>query len=187
MGEVYLAEDERLGRQVALKILPLNMLDDRSRLKRFEREARTVSALNHPNILTIYDLEEEDGIHLFASEFVKGITLREKLDSGRLSILETLEIAIQMASALQAAHEAGVVHRDIKPENVMIREDGYVKVLDFGLAKLKEKAEATDSDRTLTQRFSLPGVIMGTVSYMSPEQARGTDIDGRSDISALGS
>jgi len=186
MGEVYLAEDERLGRQVALKILPHDMLEDGGRLRRFEREARTVSALNHPNILTIYDFEEDDGIHLFASEFVKGSTLRQRLDCGGLPTADTLEIAIQIASALQAAHEAGVVHRDLKPENVMIREDGYVKVLDFGLAKMTEKPGADEVDKTPTQRLSLPGMIMGTVTYMSPEQARGSRVDERSDIFSLG-
>jgi Predicted ATPase len=186
MGEVYLADDERLGRQVALKVLPEYMLEDPSRLQRFEREASAVSALNHPNILTIYDFEREDDIHFFASEFVKGVTLREKLDEGRLSVTETLEIAIQIASALQAAHDAGVVHRDVKPENVMIREDGYVKVVDFGLAKLSEKVMAGQAEKTLLQRFSIPGMIMGTANYMSPEQARGARVDGRSDIFSLG-
>lgn len=187
MGEVYLADDLRLGRQVALKILPQDMLDEPNRLRRFEREARTVSALNHPNILTIYDFQEQDGIHLFASEYVKGITLRQKLDLGKLEVVETLEIAIQITSALQAAHDAGVVHRDIKPENLMIRDDGYIKVLDFGLAKIKESISEDYIDTAaLTQRFSLPGVIMGTVAYMSPEQARGTHVDFRSDIFNLG-
>jgi predicted ATPase/serine/threonine protein kinase len=186
MGEVYLADDERLGRQVALKVLPEFMLADPNHLQRFEREASAVSALNHPNILTIYDFEREDGINFFASEFVKGVTLREKLERGRITVTETLEIAIQIASALQAAHDAGVVHRDVKPENVMIREDGYVKVVDFGLAKLSEKVMAGQAEKTLIQRFSIPGMIMGTANYMSPEQARGARVDGRSDIFSLG-
>lgn len=186
MGEVYLADDERLGRKVALKVLTADTLKDKSRLQRFEREATTVSALNHPNILTIYDFQLENDLHYFASEFVKGMTLREKLEGGQLPVMETLEIAIQIASALQAAHDAGVIHRDVKPENVMIREDGYVKVLDFGLAKVTEKARVGQAEKTLIQSFSLPGMIMGTVTYMSPEQARGGRIDARSDVFSLG-
>jgi predicted ATPase/tRNA A-37 threonylcarbamoyl transferase component Bud32 len=186
MGEVYLAEDERLRRKVALKVLPQEMLQDRNRLMRFQREANAVSALNHPNILTIFEFEKHDGLQYFASEFVQGVTLREKLDSGRMNVAESLETAVQIASALKAAHAAGVIHRDIKPENVMIRHDGFIKVLDFGLAKQLEKIVSGETDTTLTQRFSLPGMIMGTVNYMSPEQARGTGVDARSDIFALG-
>ena len=186
MGEVYLADDERLSRRVALKVLPVDMLKDKNRLQRFQREATAVSALNHPNILTIFDFQQEDEIHFFAAEFVKGITLRERLERGKLPVVETLEIAIQITSALQAAHEAGVIHRDIKPENVMVREDGYVKVLDFGLAKVTDKLAAGQTEKTLIQRFSLPGMIMGTVTYMSPEQARGGRVDARSDIFSLG-
>ncbi|HEY2865679.1 MAG TPA: protein kinase, partial [Pyrinomonadaceae bacterium] len=186
MGEVYLAEDTRLGREVALKVLPHDVLRDEGRLHRFQREANAVTALNHPNILTIFEFVQDDGIHFFASEFVKGETLRQRLERGQLRIVEALEIAIQVCSALTAAHDAGVIHRDIKPENLMIRDDGYVKVLDFGLAKQMDKAVAGQSDTTLAQRFSLPGMIMGTVAYMSPEQARGTRVDGRSDIFALG-
>ena len=186
MGEVYLADDERLGRQVALKILPRHMLENGSRLRRFELEANAVSALNHPNIITIYEFEQANGIHFFASEFVQGVTLRQKLDAGKLSVNKTLEIAIQVVSALYAAHEAGVIHRDIKPENIMIRDDGYVKVLDFGLAKLAENIKAGDSEWARTKRFSIPGMIMGTMTYMSPEQARGTRVDARSDIFSLG-
>ncbi|HYJ92136.1 MAG TPA: protein kinase, partial [Pyrinomonadaceae bacterium] len=186
MGEVYLAEDVNLDRHVALKVLPQDVLSDKGRLMRFQREANAVSALNHPNILTIFEFAQEGDIHFFASEFVKGQTLRRRLEHETPKVTEALEIAIQICSALQAAHEAGVVHRDIKPENLMIREDGYVKVLDFGLAKQVEKVVAGQADTTLTQRFSLPGMIMGTVSYMSPEQARGTNIDARSDIFALG-
>src|SRR3954451_7088146 len=171
MGEVYLADDQRLGRRVALKVLPKDMLEDENRLSRFEREANAVSALNHPNILTIFEFEQDSGIPFFASEFVNGITLRDRLKNGGLTVTETLEIAMQIGSALQAAHEAGVIHRDIKPENVMIREDGYVKILDFGLAKLTENLKPEELEKTLTQRFSHPGMIMGTVTYMSPEQA----------------
>jgi len=179
MGQVYLAEDEQLGRQVALKVLPLDVLADESRLLRFQREANAVSALNHPNILTIFEFAQEDNLHFFASEFVKGHTLRHRIDRKALRVTEALEITIQICSALAAAHDAGVIHRDIKPENLMIREDGYVKVLDFGLAKQIEKATDGDGETTISQQFSLPGMIMGTVSYMSPEQARGTRIDAK--------
>src|SRR5262245_42201366 len=138
MGEVYLAEDTNLGRKVALKVLPPAFTRDQERLRRFEREARSVSALNHPNILTIYEVGVIGDTHFIATEFIDGQTLRERLRDGRLGLDESLEIAIQVASALAAAHEAGIVHRDIKPENVMLRRDGIVKVLDFGLAKLTE-------------------------------------------------
>ena len=185
MGEVYLAEDEQLRRNVALKVLPEDLLENRERLRRFQREAHVVSALNHPNILTIFEFGTVDDIHFMASEFVKGETLRTRLNNGRLLLHDTLEIAIQIASALKAAHEAGVVHRDIKPENVMIRDDGYVKVLDFGLAKLA--AQPTGNLETSTQKIlSKPGVIMGTVTYMSPEQARARHIDARSDLFSFG-
>jgi len=186
MGEVYLAEDERLRRQVALKVLPFDLAQDRTRLARFQREANAVSALNHPNILTIFEFENADGLQYFASEFVQGVTLRERLDRSRMEAAEVLEIAIQIASALQAAHSARVIHRDIKPENVMIRDDGFVKVLDFGLAKQTVKLVSGETDTTMTERFGLPGMIMGTVTYMSPEQARGSVVDGRSDLFALG-
>jgi len=186
MGEVYLAEDEKLRRRVALKVLPEDVLGDESRLVRFQREASAVSALNHPNILTIFEFENTNGIHFFASEFVKGITLREKLDQGQLSITDALNIGVQIASALAAAHDAGVVHRDIKPENLMIRDDGLVKVLDFGLAKQRQQIVLDGATTTLSSGFSLPGMIMGTVSYMSPEQARGVRVDHRSDIFSLG-
>ena len=186
MGEVYLAEDERLGREVAIKVLPQDVLCDEGRLHRFEREANAVSALNHPNILTIFEFAHENGIHFFASELVKGQTLRQRLESGPLNVVEALEMSMQVCSALGAAHEAGVVHRDIKPENLMIRDDGYLKVLDFGLAKHVGKAMAGRDASTLARRFSLPGMILGTVSYMSPEQARGAHVDARSDIFALG-
>jgi serine/threonine protein kinase/Tfp pilus assembly protein PilF len=192
MGEVYLAEDTRLRRRVALKILPENIADDPNRLLRFEREAFAASALNHPNILTIFEFGAVDNKHFLASEFVEGVSLRQRLGSGSLSLNETLDIAIQTASALQAAHQAGIIHRDIKPDNLMLRADGYVKVLDFGLAKLSEpEAFSTGlvSDpeaQTQKQLQTEAGVIMGTVGYMSPEQTRGLDVDKRTDIWSLG-
>ena len=143
MGEVYLAEDNRLRRQVALKLLPRSMVADRERLRRFQREALAVSALNHPNILTIFEFDSAGEKRFIASEFVDGETLRARLKSERLTVADALDIAIQTVSALQAAHKAGVIHRDIKPENVMIREDGFVKVLDFGLAKLTSQSTAS--------------------------------------------
>lgn len=186
MGEVYLADDLRLNRQVALKILPELMLADRDRLRRFQREADVVSALNHPNILTIFEFGTEGNVHLFASEYVKGETLRDRLKRGRMSVSESLDIAVQVTSALIAAHEAGVVHRDIKPENIMIRNDGYVKVLDFGLAKQTESNPASEFAATRMQLVSQPGLIMGTVAYMSPEQVRARPVDARTDIFSLG-
>ena len=186
MGEVYLAQDEKLHRRVALKILPAHMTADRDRLRRFQREAEVVSALNHPNILTIFEFDTNGDIQLFACEYVKGETLREKIRRGPLPVPEALDIAIQIVSALQAAHEAHVIHRDIKPENVMIRDDGYVKVLDFGLAKLSRPIEEDEDAQTRLQVFSRPGLIMGTTAYMSPEQARGRVIDARTDIFSFG-
>src|SRR6188508_85529 len=185
MGEVYLAQDEQLQRSAALKVLPSDLLQSKDRLRRFQREARVVSALNHPNILTIFEFGAENDIQFLASEFVKGVTLRARLEQGRLALDDALDVATQMASALKAAHEAGVVHRDIKPENVMIREDGYVKVLDFGLAKLTEPPLA-DSSLETQNLLSRPGIIMGTVTYMSPEQARARSIDSRSDLFSFG-
>src|SRR5688500_9892425 len=185
MGEVYLADDEQLNRQVALKVLPQGLLEDKERLRRFQREANVVSALNHPNILTIFEFGTDGGMHFLASEFVKGETLRDRLGAGPLELTDALEIAVQIASALKGAHEAGVVHRDIKPENVMIRDDGYVKVLDFGLAKLTEQTKGESEAKT--KFLSRPGLILGTVTYMSPEQTRGTGaIDARSDLFSFG-
>jgi serine/threonine protein kinase/dipeptidyl aminopeptidase/acylaminoacyl peptidase len=188
MGEVYLAEDTRLRRKLALKVLPENIASDKERLLRFEREAYAASALNHPNILTIHEFGAEDGVRLIATEYVEGETLRDRIKKQPLTFEETLEIAVQIASALSAAHEAKIIHRDIKPENVMLRRDGLLKVLDFGLAKLTEPdqpiidAEAETRAQVKTQ----PGVVMGTVAYMSPEQARGKETDSRSDIWSLG-
>lgn len=191
MGEVWLAEDSRLKRKIALKLLPVAFTTDATRVRRFEREARAASALNHPNILTIHEIgqvpDEDGGTHFIATEFVEGQTLRQRLQQSKLSISEALDIAAQIASALAAAHAAGIVHRDIKPENVMLRPDGYVKVLDFGLARITQREAAKDASLAPTQSIQTdPGLIMGTVGYMSPEQVRGEELDARTDIFSLG-
>ncbi len=187
MGEVYLAQDKRLGRKVALKLLPSSVTKDVSRLRRFEQEARAASALNHPNIITIYEIREANSTLMIATEFVEGETLRQSLvAAGGLSLDAVLHVAIQIADALSAAHQAGIIHRDIKPENIMIRPDGYVKVLDFGLAKLIEPGSPMSVAEAPTKVKTGSGMIMGTVGYMSPEQARGLTVDARSDIFNLG-
>ncbi len=188
MGEVYLARDERLRRKAALKLLPKSLTMDEAQLSRFKNEARTASALNHPNILTVYEIGAEGNMQFIATEFIEGITLRASLAHGRINPDRALEIAVQVASALAAAHDAGVVHRDIKPENIMLRPDGYVKVLDFGIAKLTEQRRASDDHRveTTTLLQTRPGLVLGTAHYMSPEQARGQKVDARSDIWSLG-
>jgi len=163
MGEVYLARDERLGRKVALKLLPERLTADETQLSRFKTEARAASALNHPNILTVYEIGAEGNRHFIATEFIEGITLRTLLARGRMNVRDALEIAVQVASALSAAHEAGVVHRDIKPENIMLRPDGYAKVLDFGIAKLTEQQPESDShDLGTTTLQTQPGLVLGT-------------------------
>ena len=189
MGEVYLAHDLKLRRKVALKILPDQFIQDSVRVKMFAREARAASALNHPNIITIFDIGQFDGLHFIVTEYVEGQTVRQRLNASAMTLREVAEIAVQTAGALAAAHEAGIVHRDIKPENVMVRRDGYVKVLDFGLAKLTEQPTTNRSDLppdTKGIAYSLPGAVIGTASYMSPEQARGETVDSRSDIFSLG-
>src|SRR5213596_2428573 len=191
MGEVYLAEDTKLGRKVALKLLSEELTQNRDRLSRFDQEAYAASALNHPNILTIYEMGDEGGRHYIATEFVDGVTLRKRLSSGApMELVEVLDVAVQVAGALEEAHAAGIVHRDIKPENIMIRRNGHVKVLDFGLAKLTEASlseDETDTEAVTRARVQTdPGVVMGTSQYMSPEQARGKPIDGRTDIWSLG-
>lgn len=186
MGEVYLAEDVRLHRKVAFKILPENIAADKERLQRFEQEARAASRLNHPNILTVYEFGFEREIHFLATELIDGETLREAM--GELSLSEALNVAEQTAFALSAAHAAGIIHRDLKPENIMIRRDGIVKILDFGLAKLIEnKAVSQDAEaETRALVKTNPGVVMGTAAYMSPEQAKGKDTDERTDVWSLG-
>jgi len=186
MGQVYLAEDAKLRRKVALKLLPASYTRDESRLRRFQQEARAASALNHPNILTIHELGEVNGEQFIATEFVEGETLRERLNRAPLNLAETLDVAVQIAGALAAAHKAGIVHRDIKPENIMLRHDGYVKVLDFGLAKLTEQQEPATQTRATENVDISSGLVMGTVKYMSPEQAGGRQVDPRSDIFSFG-
>jgi serine/threonine protein kinase len=190
MGEVYLAEDTRLRRKVALKMLKPELTSEERDLRRFEQEALAASALNHPNILTIYEFRQVDNLRFIVSEYIEGDTLREKIAHGPLHPNTVVEIAIQIASALSAAHASGIIHRDIKPDNVIVRKDGIVKVLDFGIAKLSQsKLEETIRRKTLatTSDTSQPGMVVGTAKYMSPEQARGQAIDVRSDIFSLGS
>jgi serine/threonine protein kinase len=187
MGEVYLARDTMLGRKVALKLLPAEFTNDLERVRRFEQEARAASALNHPNILTIHEIGQADGLHFIATEFIEGQTLRQRMAGGRMKLSETLDVAMQGAGALVAAHEAGIVHRDIKPENIMLRRDGYVKVLDFGLAKLTEGHPSIDARPSADGAFPTePGTVMGTAHYMSPEQGRGLEVDSRTDVFSLG-
>src|SRR5436190_1675762 len=189
MGDVYLAEDMRLGRKVALKLLAEDVTGNRERLGRFDQEAYAASALNHPNILTVYEMGDEGGRHFIAAEYVDGVTLRRRLATWPMDLSDVLSVAVQVADALEEAHAAGIIHRDIKPENIMIRRNGHVKVLDFGLAKLTERtvAEETDTEaitRALVQTDA--GMVLGTSQYSSPEQARGKPIDARTDIWSLG-
>jgi serine/threonine protein kinase len=193
MGEVYLAEDVMLGRKVALKFLPAEFTTDADRVIRFEREARAASSLNHPNIITVYEVRQHEETHYIAYELVEGRTLRQRLATGHLPISEALDIAIQTASALAAVHKAGIIHRDIKPENIMLRGDGDVKVLDFGLAKLTQQTEP-DTEKgvvaqmadQLSQSTAEASLLAGTAGYMSPEQARGMRVDTRTDLFSLG-
>src|SRR5438874_10651053 len=188
MGEVYLASDMNVDRSAALKVLPAHLTDDAERLRRFEREARAIAGLNHPNIMTIYEVGSADFTRYIASELIQGETLHQRLARGRIELNQAIEIAIQVASALAAAHSAGVVHRDIKPQNIMLRPDGYVKVLDFGIAKLakREGPPGVLVEEALRLVETNVGSILGTVSYMSPEQARGAPVDKRVDIWSLG-
>jgi eukaryotic-like serine/threonine-protein kinase len=188
MGEVYLAKDQELDRQVAIKILNEEFSRDESNLERFVREAKATSALNHPNILVIHEIGESEAGHYIASEFIEGRTLREVLTQSQMSLGEVLDVSIQIAGALSTAHEAHLIHRDIKPENVMVRPDGYVKVLDFGLAKLVEQENKSfiGLEDATTRNRTAKGVILGTVNYMSPEQAKGEQVDERTDIFSLG-
>ena len=189
MGEVYRARDTKLDRDVALKVLPQALTEDPDRLARFEREAKVLASLNHPNIRHIYGLEEAEGQKALVLELVEGPTLADRIAQGPIPVDEALPIAKQIAEALEAAHEAGVIHRDLKPANIKVREDGTVKVLDFGLAKALEP-ERTESDiansPTLTAQATQMGVILGTAAYMSPEQAKGKVVDKRADVWAFG-
>jgi serine/threonine-protein kinase len=187
MGEVYLAQDTQLRRSVALKILPAEFTLSEERLRRFEQEAYSASALNHPNIMTIHEIGKTDSAHYIVTEFIEGESLRQLLQHGAVPVGKVLDVAVQIASALATAHEAGIIHRDIKPENVMLRRDGVIKVLDFGLAKLTQ-SEAEDKSEALTRALvnTSAGMVMGTPSYMSPEQARGIETDARTDIFSLG-
>jgi serine/threonine protein kinase/TolB-like protein len=189
MGEVYLARDNKLDRKVAIKILNDEFSQDESNLRRFVAEAKAASALNHPNILTIYEFGEVEDARFIVSEYIEGKTLREMIRESSLRLPEILDISIQITGALSAAHKAHLVHRDIKPENIMIRPDGYVKVLDFGLAKLveqKNKSILNLEEPTVRQNLTAKGAILGTVNYMSPEQARGKRVDARTDIFSFG-
>ena len=187
MGEVYRATDTKLGRDVALKVLPAEMASSPERLERFQREAKALAALDHPGIVTVYSVEEADGVHFLTMQLVEGQPLDRVVPEGGLAAPQILEIATALADALAAAHEKGIVHRDLKPANVMVTTDGRVKVLDFGLAKMTA-AEPTDSSDSQmpTDLRTREGVVMGTVPYMSPEQVSGLPLDHRTDIFSLG-
>jgi serine/threonine protein kinase len=187
MGEVYSATQNSLGRQVAIKVLASASALDPERLRRFEQEARAASALNHPNIISIYDVGRDGATSYIAMELVDGKTLRALLEAGPLGIKKALQIATQIADGLAKAHAAGIVHRDLKPENVMVSRDGFVKILDFGLAKLLPSLDNSSEAMTAVTPGTHPGMVMGTAGYMSPEQARGGEIDYRSDIFSFGS
>jgi eukaryotic-like serine/threonine-protein kinase len=193
MGEVYLAQDTKLDRQVALKILPQEFVSDEDRMRRFVREAKAASALNHPNIITIHEIGESDGVHYIATEFIDGVTLREKIHREQTELRKLLRYLQHAAEGLAKAHAAGIVHRDLKPDNIMVTRDGHAKILDFGLAKLVEPQAplASDSSEVATAvmpQHSSPGTVLGTVGYMSPEQAQGKtkEIDQSSDTFSFG-
>src|SRR5260370_19588140 len=194
MGEVYLAQDAKLERTVALKVLPAEVAANRDRMESFIREAKAAAALNHPNIVHMYEIGESEGVSFIAMEFVDGVTLREKIHREQTELRKLLRYLQQVAEGLAKANAAGIVHRDLKPDNVMITRDGYAKILDFGLAKLTEqtKPQAIEAPpeetptAVLRQPLSRPGLVMGTVGYMSPEQAQGKPVDHRSDIFSFG-
>ncbi|HEY3055284.1 MAG TPA: serine/threonine-protein kinase, partial [Thermoanaerobaculia bacterium] len=183
MGEVFRARDTRLGRAVAIKVLPSEFADDAARLQRFEQEARAASALNHPNIITVYDVGSVDHAPYLAMELVEGKSLRELIDHGPLPVRRIVDVGVQIADGLSKAHEAGIIHRDLKPENIMFSADGFAKILDFGLAKL---TPLQSDDSKTVRRDSTAGTLLGTAGYMSPEQAAGEKVDFRSDQFSLG-
>jgi serine/threonine protein kinase len=187
MGEVYRAIDTRLNREVAIKVLPSDFAKDEDRLQRFEQEAKATSALNQPNILTVYDIGEHNGSPFIVSELLEGGELRDRLNEGPIPIRKVIEYTSQIVSGLSAAHERGIIHRDLKPENLFITKDERLKILDFGLAKLREqKSDPSGSEDATRKAITSPGVVMGTVGYMSPEQVRGHTTDHRSDIFSFG-
>src|SRR5262245_6866712 len=186
MGEVYRAHDPRLGRDVAIKILPTSFAAEPARLRRFEQEARAVGALSHANILAVFDVGVQDGVSYLVSEFLDGTTLRTRLLGAPVDTADAIEWARQLARGLAAAHERGVVHRDLKPANIFVTRDRQIKILDFGLAKLEPRPHAPDEDTSTRSGATIPGQVLGTVGYMSPEQVRGDPADARSDIFALG-
>src|SRR5271165_4328782 len=187
MGEVYRARDTRLNRSVAIKVLPQSIAADAGRMQRFEQEARSIAALNHPNILAIYDVGVQDGTSYLVMELLEGETLRERLDHGALTVRKAVEVGTQIAHGLAAAHERGIMHRDLKPENIFLTKDGHVKLLDFGLAKDQSgTASASSSDGLALTMRTAPGVVMGTAPYMAPEQVRGEPMDYRADIFSFG-
>src|SRR5579872_2440602 len=183
MGEVYRARDTRLGRTVAIKVLPAEFSAQEERLRRFEQEAQVLGALNHPNLLAIHDVGSQNGTHFLVSELLEGESLGERLQQGALPVRKAMDLGVQIAKGLAAAHEKGIVHRDIKPDNIFLTRDGRIKILDFGLAKLIQPKE---SFATLAPTVTIAGVAMGTVGYMSPEQVRGLAVDHRADIFAFG-
>ena len=187
MGEVYRARDTRLQRDVALKTLPASFTNDADRLRRFEQEARSVAALNHPNIVAVYDVGEAAGVHYIVSELLEGETLRQRIPLTGMPVRKAIELAVQLASGLAAAHEQGIVHRDLKPENIFVTRDGRLKILDFGLAKLRRPQALTETISGVTSAETEAGQVLGTVGYMSPEQVRGEPADHRSDIFSFGS
>ena len=185
MGEVYRAHDTRLDREVAIKVLPESLTADPDRLRRFEQEARAAAALNHPNILAVYQMATHEGVSYMVSELLDGETLRERLRRGPIPLRKAIDYAVQIARGLAAAHDKGIVHRDLKPDNLFVTKDGRVKILDFGLAKLVQPRDASGAEATMAEGTE-PGMVMGTVGYMSPEQVRGKMADHRSDIFAFG-
>ena len=186
MGEVYRARDSRLGRDVAIKVLPSCLSADSDRLRRFEQEARAAAALNHPNILAVHQMGTYEGAPYLVSEMLEGETLREQIKRGRLSVRKAIDYGVQIAHGLAAAHEKGIVHRDLKPENLFVTKDGRVKILDFGLAKLTQPQPGSEHGAPTLTEGTEAGVVMGTVGYMAPEQVRGQTADHRADIFAFG-